>query len=157
MNIALTLSLAWFAPALLATGQENAKTPPPKRAHHALVYDGSTRTIVMCGGSTPLDGGDSSRFFDDVWCLDAGGWSLVGNSGDERSGIALAYDSRRKKVYSLGGCTGSGKRVADDGPWTHSAAVERTTTVPAEREEIDMQRHATTAPPGARLRSPRRP
>ena len=77
----------------------------------------------MSGGSTPVDGGDSSRFFSDVWRLDAGGWKLAGNSGDGRSGIALAYDSKRKKVYSLGGYTGGGRsrsefRVLDGASWT---------------------------------------
>lgn len=123
MLVSLTLSLSLFAPAMLSSGQEEAKTTPPKRAHHALAYDGSTQTIVMVGGSTSLDGGDSSRFFDDVWRLDAGGWKLAGHSGDERSGMALAYDSKRKQVVSLGGYTADGRsrsefRALRDASWT---------------------------------------
>ena len=30
---------------------------PGRRAHHALVYDGHQKTIMMTAGSTPLEGG----------------------------------------------------------------------------------------------------
>jgi hypothetical protein len=79
---------------------------PPVRAHHALVYDETTKTVLMTTGSTPLDGGNSFKFFNDVWSYDGKKWILKGIAGDERSGIGLAYDTKRKKLYSFGGYTG---------------------------------------------------
>jgi tetratricopeptide (TPR) repeat protein len=95
---------------------------PQKRAHHALVYDGGSKSVLMTAGSTPLNGGQSYRFFNDLWRYGNSTWSKVGTAGDERSGIGLAYDSKRNKLYSFGGFTGNNQssgqlRVLENGEW----------------------------------------
>ncbi len=81
-----------------------AQTPstPHKRAHHEMVYDPSTRSVLLVGGSTP-NPDESFIFFNDIWRYVNNTWSLVARAGDERSGIRLAYDSKRNKIYSFGG------------------------------------------------------
>jgi hypothetical protein len=76
---------------------------PPARAHHALVYDAAAEAVLLSAGSTPLEGGRSFRMFDDLWQLDGAGWQPLGTVGDARSGIRLAFDSRRERVVSYGG------------------------------------------------------
>ena len=107
-------------PALSLCAQENLSPPP--RAHHSLVYDETTKSVLLTGGSTPLDGGNSFRFFNDIWSFDGSKWTLKGNAGDERSGMALAYDTKRKKLYSFGGYTSDGSsgsefRVFENNTW----------------------------------------
>lgn len=94
---------------------------PGRRAHHALVYDGHQKTIMMTTGSTPLEGGRSFQFYNDLWSFDGNKWTMVGRAGDERSGIGLAFDSKRKKIYSFGGFSGNRSlddfRVLEAGNW----------------------------------------
>jgi hypothetical protein len=95
---------------------------PDKRAHHEMVYDEASKSVLMVGGSTPLNGGQSFKFFNDIWKYDNTGWSKIGNAGDERSGIRLAYDSKRNKLLSYGGFTvnnqsSSQLRVLENGDW----------------------------------------
>jgi N-acetylneuraminic acid mutarotase len=94
---------------------------PPKRAHHALVYDELNRSVLMTFGSTPLNGGQSFAFYNDIWSFDGKRWTLKGRSGNERSGAGLAYDSKRNKIYSFGGYNGdsslSDLRVLENGAW----------------------------------------
>lgn len=79
---------------------------PAVRAHHSLVYDEDSKVIILTGGSTPLDGGNSFKFYNDVWAFNGREWVLKGYAGDERSGVSLAYNTKRKKIYSFGGYTG---------------------------------------------------
>src|SRR5215510_7707202 len=79
---------------------------PQVRAHHSLVYNESTKTIWLLGGSTPLNGGNSFKTYNDIWSFNGRSWTLKGNAGDERSSMALAYDTKRNKLYSFGGYTG---------------------------------------------------
>ncbi len=76
---------------------------PDKRAHHELIYNESTGKILMTAGSTPLDGGNSFSFFNDLWQFDGKDWKRTGNAGTLRSGIRMAFDTKRKKLYSYGG------------------------------------------------------
>src|SRR5690349_21837091 len=96
--------------------------PPPKRAHHELVYDEANRRIFMTTGSTPLNGGSSFAFFNDIWTYDGLQWQQSGNAGDERSGVRMAYDSKNQKIYAYGGFDGakplSDLRVFENGNWT---------------------------------------
>jgi hypothetical protein len=85
---------------------------PPLRAHHALIYDGLQETILMTGGSTPIDSGRSSVTYNDLWNFDGREWKSKGSAGDERSSFRLAYDSRRKKIYSFGGYS-EGRSLSD--------------------------------------------
>jgi hypothetical protein len=107
---------------LAATSLAHAQGESPmRRAHHALVYDGKSERVLLVGGSTPLDGGNSYRFFDDVWALEAGGWKQLHTSGAGRSGERLAYDAKSKTIVSLGGFDGTQPlgdvRVFDGRAW----------------------------------------
>jgi len=74
-----------------------------KRAHHELVYDETNKTILMTAGSTPLNGGQSFAFYNDFWSFDGKEWKQSGTAGDKRSGIRMAYDTKRNKLFSFGG------------------------------------------------------
>lgn len=98
------------------------KGKPDKRAHHEMVYNETEKVVLLISGSTPLNGGQSFRFFNDIWKYDATRWAKVGHAGDERSGIRLAYDTKQNKLYSFGGFTkdnqSSGElRVLENGDW----------------------------------------
>lgn len=72
------------------------------------------------GGSTPLDGGNSFKIYNDIWSFDGKAWTFKGNAGDERSSMALAYDTKKNKLYSFGGHTGRTRsefRVFEDNTW----------------------------------------
>lgn len=120
--------------------QSHSDSAPPKRAHHALVYDAANHRVLLTGGSTPLNGGQSFRFFDDLWAFDGRRWSSVATSISARSGQGVTYDSRRNRVLSFGGYCGCGNatdgRLADflelksDG-WVEIATLaERATAEP---------------------------
>lgn len=98
-----------------------AQTTPYVRAHHALAYDEKNETVIMTAGSTPLDGGSSFKMFNDIWNFDGKTWKQSGNAGDERSGIGLAWDSKRNKLFSFGGWIGGNSlselRVFENGDW----------------------------------------
>jgi hypothetical protein len=96
-NSKLILIYFLLVPALSLCAQENSL--PPIRAHHSLIYDEAAKTVFLTGGSTPLDDGNSFKFYNDVWNFDGTKWALKGNAGDERSGMTLAYDTKRKKIY----------------------------------------------------------
>lgn len=85
---------------IFATPADDA---PPERAHHALIYDESNECVLLTAGSTPVNSGQSYIFYNDLWCFDGNQWTKMGVAGDERSGVTLAYDSKRKKIYSFGG------------------------------------------------------
>jgi len=96
--------------------------PPPKRAHHELVYDEVNQRVLMTAGSTPLNGGSSYAFFNDIWTYNGQQWKQDSIAGDKRSGIRMAYDSKRHKIYSFGGFSGTSSlsdlRVFENGNWT---------------------------------------
>lgn len=81
---------------------------PPRRAHHAMVYDPVAGRVLLTGGSTPVDDGKGFEFFDDLWSFDGKAWTALPPSGSKRSGVALAFDSRGKRVLSFGGYETSG-------------------------------------------------
>ena len=91
----------------------NAQDTPGKRAHHALIYDEGLGKVILTGGSTPLDGGNSFQFFDDVWSFDGKVWKKEASTSDQRSGVGLAYDSKNKKVMSMGGFKPNNTTVGD--------------------------------------------
>ena len=75
-------------PALSLCAQENLS--PPLRAHHSLIYDEATKTVLLTGGSTPLNGGSSFKVYNDVWSFDGKKWTLsirliLFNSAHDRS------------------------------------------------------------------------
>ncbi|MBC7949868.1 MAG: hypothetical protein H7Y42_18435 [Chitinophagaceae bacterium] len=94
---------------------------PSKRAHHELIYDEANKRVLLTGGSTPLDGGKSFEFFNDVWSFDGENWAQSGFSGDKRSGFRMAYSTKSKKFYSFGGFSNNTSladlRVLESGEW----------------------------------------
>ena len=96
-------------------------TAPQKRAHHALVYDETRQRVLLTGGSTPTDSGRSFSFFNDLWDFDGTRWTSHAPSGTMVSGVALAFDSRQKRVLSFGGFTGRASigelRVLENDTW----------------------------------------
>jgi len=115
-------SAAWLAFAVLApSAQAQVDAPaPPRRAHHALVYDASRQAVLLAGGSTPLDSGRSFRFFNDVWGFDGSRWSMLGESGDQMSGMRLVFDASAQRVVSFGGFREGSMgllRVLDGASW----------------------------------------
>lgn len=94
---------------------------PYKRAHHEMVYDENSKSVLMMGGSTPLQGGNSFTFFNDIWQFNGTVWRKIGNIGDARSGIRLAYDTKRHKIYSYGGYANNSSlddlRILENNQW----------------------------------------
>lgn len=91
----LTFAVAFQAPS------------PDRRAHHSLVYDDAHKSVLLFGGSTPLEGGNSFRFFNDTWAFDGRRWSKIGEAGQKLSGVQMAYDAKRNRVVSFGGYSGA--------------------------------------------------
>jgi Galactose oxidase, central domain len=80
---------------------------PPARAHHAMIYDPDDGRVLLVGGSTPVDGGKRFQFFGDLWAFDGAAWRQLPSSDSQRSGVALARDSRRRRILSFGGYSGA--------------------------------------------------
>lgn len=101
--------------------QKHYATIPHKRAHHELIYDEKNKVILMTGGSSPSEDGKTFPFFNDVWAYDGVSWKYKGEAGDKRSGMRLAYDSKRKKIFSFGGFSDNGSlddlRVFENNEW----------------------------------------
>lgn len=94
---------------------------PHRRAHHELVYDEVSNSVLMTAGSTPLTGGSSFEVFNDIWSFDGKAWKRSGTAGDKRSGIRMAYDTKRNKLFSFGGWSNGNSlaelRVFENGEW----------------------------------------
>jgi hypothetical protein len=114
---ALMLIAIWSGLPALSRAQFVA---PPKRAHHALVYDG--QRVLLTGGNVPTDGGKSNSSFNDLWAFDGTRWTALPSSGVEVWGMRLAFDSRRGRVVSFGGYGNrrplSDVRVLEKDVWT---------------------------------------
>lgn len=80
----------------------SAHAVPPVRAHHTMVYDAVQQRVLMMGGSTSNDGGKTYVTFDDMWSFN-GAWTAATMPGLKRSGVALAFDTQRKRVLGFGG------------------------------------------------------
>ena len=110
--------LGAFMVAATLGAQTNA---PPKRGHHSLVYDETRRRVLLTGGSTPVDGGRSFVFFNDLWEFDGKTWTSLTASGEKLSGMGLAFDAHNQRVVSLGGFNGRAAvadvRVLENNAW----------------------------------------
>jgi hypothetical protein len=127
-----------------------ASEGPEPRAFHAMVYDDSSRTIVLFGGNTFV-GGFQGRV-NDTWEWDGSQWMerTPLNPPTERDVHAMAFDSLRGVIVMYGGWgrlrpgdTGIGQLVdtwewngdqwswiSDDGRlgvWGHSMAFDTAT------------------------------
>ena len=93
---------------------------PGKRAHHALVYDEGNNQIIMTCGSTPVND-NSAIFLNDTWSFDGKQWKTFNLTSDLRSGMTLAYHSKKKKIFSFGGFSDAGSlgelRVLEGDSW----------------------------------------
>lgn len=103
---------------------------PGKRAHHALIYADHLGKVILVGGSTPTSDESSFIFYDDTWSFDGTQWKLEGISGDKRSGISLAVDSKQKVVLSVGGFAMNNSlgdiRKLEGSKWTSLGEVPET-------------------------------
>lgn len=97
----LSLCLALVADGQTITAQ--SALAPPARAHHSMVYDAAARRVLVVGGSTSNDGGKTYSTFDDIWSFDGKSWTGGGASGAERSGMAIAFDTKRNRLLAFGG------------------------------------------------------
>jgi hypothetical protein len=143
ISLTVTLLLTVFVSSV--SFKKNSGDPPPRRAHHALVYDEANKTIVMTGGSTPVDGGQSFTFFNDLWSFDGKEWKLMGEAGDHRSGMALTFNSKTNNIISFGGFSGqsslSDLRMLQGGQWkTISNPEELTAAEPGCVYDADRDR-----------------
>lgn len=111
----------WSALPALSTARTQFVTPP-KRAHHALVYDGQRQRVLLTGGNVPIDGGKANSSFNDLWAFDGMHWAALPSSGVEVWGMRLAFDSRRQRVVSFGGISNrraiSDLRLLEKDMWT---------------------------------------
>jgi cysteine-rich repeat protein len=86
--------------------------PPPARLGAAMTFDGEE--VLMFGGSGTDVFGDTRRF-------DGTRWQTVATTGpDPRFGAALAYDTKRDRVWLFGGSNGS-QLFADLWQWDGTA------------------------------------
>lgn len=105
---------------------------PSKRAHHEIFYNDETKAVYLAGGSTPEDGGSSTRFFNDLWQLNDGKWIKVAEGGRKYSGFKVAFNTKEKRLYSLGGFSEDNKTHGDlrvlnaKGEWELIAANDET-------------------------------
>lgn len=83
---------------------------PGKRGHHAVIYDQSKKKIILIGGSTPLDGGNSFRTYDEFWTYDGLKWKMEHAPGFERSSFRIAYDDKNQNLVSFGGMGEGGNK-----------------------------------------------
>lgn len=91
------------APASSLLAQAATSDIPPRRAHHAIVYDDAGGRVLITGGSSPFDNGNCCAMFNDLWAFDGTKWTALPPSGPAMSGMRLAFDPRAKRVVSFGG------------------------------------------------------
>ena len=111
----------WSAQPALPTARTQS-VAPPKRAHHALVYDAQRQRVLLTGGNSPMAGGESHTSFNDLWAFDGMRWAALPSSGLELWGMRTAFDSRRRRVLSFGGISNrraiADVRVLENDVWT---------------------------------------
>jgi hypothetical protein len=120
MAAALFVVAMWSALPARSTARAQF-VAPPKRAHHALVYDGHRQRVLLTGGNTPVASGEAATSFNDLWAFDGVRWAALPSSGLEVWGMRLSFDSRRKRVVSFGGISNrrpiSDLRVLENDTW----------------------------------------
>lgn len=80
-------------------------TIPPKRAHHAMVYDATRKEVVLYGGSTAA-GNNTYTTFDDLWSWNGRRWKRLATTDIPRSSHQLSYDPVRRQLLLIGGMNG---------------------------------------------------
>jgi len=78
---------------------------PPGRAEAGMAYDVHRERLVLFGGYRL--NGDRRERLGDTWEWDGGQWRQVSDQGPTaRNGVAMAYDSSRRRVVLFGGSGG---------------------------------------------------
>jgi hypothetical protein len=112
-------SIRWLA-IVAALGPVTAfGQAPPRRAHHTVFYDEARQRVMLTGGSTPVNGGNSFQFFNDLWAFDGKSWQALTPSGALLSGVAVAADDKGR-IVSFGGYARSSigdLRVLENDTW----------------------------------------
>lgn len=116
------LALILFVQSATPSPEDPTPAQPGARAHHWLVYDEASKSVLLCGGSTSAEG-DSSRFYHDIWSFDGAAWTRVGSLKRPESGVRLVCLPDGGGLVAFGGYTPSGDCVGDlrkwlDGAWT---------------------------------------
>ena len=128
MLAASSLAALLLAPSLGRSQQEQRPEQPGVRAHHWLVYDETRKSVLLCGGSTPV--GNDFVFYDDIWSFDGRAWERVGQLARPESGMRVVSRSEGGLV-AFGGFRGNDTTVGElrewvDGTWrTLDAASDR--------------------------------
>lgn len=119
-TVAILLSVHWFL---------NAQVSSPSVRHLPhMIYDEQNKQILLYGGST---GGYT---FNDLWALNASGWSKLSDGGPpERIKAAFTYDSNRKKAVLFGGSDANNKLLDDTWEWDGKAWKQSLATGPLTR------------------------
>jgi galactose oxidase-like protein len=101
-----------------AWGISDPEIRPPARAEHAMVGDPNLHRILLFGGldarGVPLD---------DTWSWDGARWVAVGDPQirpPARSGHAMAYDPRSRRILLFGGVDAQGRALDDTWLWDGS-------------------------------------
>jgi hypothetical protein len=83
---------------------QRADAGPSIRAYHSMTYDSARAKTMIFAGANVAQGG---ALLNDVWELDASGWTSRGNAGPApRSTMPMAYDASRHVSMIFGGTTG---------------------------------------------------
>ncbi len=93
-------------------------TRPPRRAHHAMVYDEGRGVVVMFGGTYPVRSSIGMR---DTWEWDGENWTHVVTKNSPTAGWgmpALAYDAARQRVVMYDGSPQQHTWEYDGVDWT---------------------------------------
>ena len=147
MLMALIVVAVWSALPALSTARAQF-VAPPKRAHHALVYDGQRQRVLLTGGNVPIADGKSVTTFNDLWAFDGTRWEALPSSGLQMWGMRLAFDSRRRRVLSFGGNSDrrsiSDVRVLEKDVWT---TLGQHSEMPAAEAGLCTTRDATGSSP----------
>jgi putative cell wall-binding protein len=95
---------------------------PTGRVQPTLVYDGSTRQVIMFGGSPSHNcGAQTPTYLADTWAWNGGRWTQLhpSTSPPAGAGACAAYDAATGEVVLFGDGTGvNGGRVGDPNTWT---------------------------------------
>jgi N-acetylneuraminic acid mutarotase len=97
--------------------------PPPPRQPDGMVYDPTTRRILVFGGA-----GDENWAQNDIWAYDPvkNSWTELNRTGprpEKRWGAGIAYDSSRSQVILFGGSNADQSKYFSD-TWLYDPAAD---------------------------------
>jgi hypothetical protein len=117
--------------------QAQPKTQPPKRFHHAMVYDRARKKVVLFGGN---NGEISAQpYLSDTWEWDGASWTQKSppRAPSARSNAAMAYDDQSQRVVLFGGFFQG--ELGDTWEWDGASWSEKTSaTAPSARSDAAM-------------------